>query len=158
MRRTAITLAAALLATMLPCLTACGQKTVDNKKEPQNVTTIQHLTTQEFKEKVFNYEESETFKYLGDQPAIVDFYATWCGPCKALAPVLEELAKDYDGKLTIYKVDVDKNKELSSLFGIRSVPTLLFIDSKGQPSMAPGAPTKAQLKEIIEELVRETED
>lgn len=114
-----------------------------------------HLTTREFKEKVYNFEANpNTFKYEGSMPAIVDFFATWCGPCQALGPVLDELAKEYEGRLLIYKVDVDKNEELSQLFGIRSVPTLLYIPKEGQPYILPGAPSKAQLKQIIENMIK----
>lgn len=110
-----------------------------------------YLTTQEFKERVYNYDENpKSFKYEGSLPAIVDFFATWCGPCKALSPTLDDLTNEYDGKINIYKVDVDKNEELSNVFGIRSVPTLLFIPKEGQPSISAGAPSKAQLKQIIE--------
>ena len=105
-----------------------------------------------FLQKVYNYEANpQTWKYEGEGPAIVDFFATWCGPCKALGPVLDELAAEYGDKLTIYKVDVDQERELAGAFGIRSVPTLLFIPANGEPSMSPGAPSKAQLKQIIDE-------
>ncbi len=114
-----------------------------------------HLTTQEFKEKVYNYDANpDTFRYEGNLPAIVDFFATWCGPCRALSPVLDELAKEYEGKILIYKVDVDKNEELSRVFGIRSIPTLLYIPKNGQPSIAPGAPSKAQLRQMIEDMIK----
>ena len=86
-----------------------------------------------------------------DKLVFIDLYATWCGPCKALSPVLEELAKEYGDRLVIYKVDVDQERELAGAFGIRSVPTLLFIPADGEPSMSPGAPSKAQLKQIIDE-------
>lgn len=110
-----------------------------------------HLTTQEFKQLVYDYDENpQEFKYKGSLPAIVDFFATWCGPCKALAPVLESLSDEYEGRLTIYKVDVDQNEELSQVFGIRSVPTMLYIPADGsQPSMSPGALSLSQLKGVI---------
>ncbi len=114
-----------------------------------------HLTAKEFKERVHNYDESTTeFKYKGDKPAIVDFYATWCGPCKALSPVLENLAEEYDGKVYIYKVDVDKERELAQAFGIRSIPTLLYIPVTGKPTLVTGAPPKAQLKANIDNLLK----
>ena len=97
---------------------------------------IVHLTKAEFLKKVYNYEANPNdWKYEGDKPAIVDFYATWCGPCKALAPVLEELAKEYAGKVYIYKIDVDKEEELAGAFGIRSIPTLLWIPQSGKPTV-----------------------
>ena len=119
-------------------------------KNDEKMNTIK-IDKAQFLEKIYNYEKNpQTWKYEGDKPAIVDFFATWCGPCKALGPVLEELAEEYEGKIYIYKVDVDQEPELSGAFGIRSVPTLLFIPANGEPSMSPGAPSKAQLKQIIE--------
>ncbi len=104
-----------------------------------------------FLEKVYDFEKNpHTWKFEGSRPAIVDFFATWCGPCKALGPVLEELAGQYADRLDIYKVDVDEERELSGVFGIRSVPTLLFIPAAGEPSMSSGAPSRMQLRQIIE--------
>ena len=114
------------------------------------MATVQ-MTTQDFKDKVFNYETEQDWKYLGQLPAIIDFYADWCGPCKMVAPVLEELSKEYEGRLVIYKVNTDVEQELSAVFGIQSIPTLLFIDSAGEPMMQPGAYPKHILKKIIEE-------
>ena len=128
-----------------------GQETGSREKETE-MGTVQHITKAEFLQKVWNYEaDSQAWKYEGTKPAIVDFFATWCGPCKALSPVLDELAREYGDKLVIYKVDVDQERELAGAFGIRSVPTLLFIPADGEPSMSPGAPSKAQLKQIIDE-------
>ncbi len=110
------------------------------------------LDNKAFREKVYDYEKNQNeWKFEGDKPAIVDFFATWCGPCNAMAPVLEELSDEYAGKLDIYKVDVDNEPELSALFRIRSIPTLLFIPADGTPSINVGALPKAQLKRIIEE-------
>ncbi|HMK24738.1 MAG TPA: thioredoxin [Chitinophagaceae bacterium] len=111
----------------------------------------QQMTTQDFKNKVFNYETEQDWKYKGELPAIIDFYADWCGPCKTVAPVLEELSKEYEGKLIIYKVDTDMESELSSIFGIQSIPTFLFIGADGEPMMQPGAFPKHVFKKIIEE-------
>lgn len=112
--------------------------------------TIQ-LTTQGFKEKVFNYETNQDWAYLGQLPAIIDFYADWCGPCKMVAPILEELSEEYKDRLVIYKVNTDIEQELAAVFGIQSIPTLLFIDSAGEPMMQPGAYPKHVLKKIIDE-------
>ena len=114
------------------------------------MATVQ-MTTQDIKDKVFNYETEQDWKYLGKLPAIIDFYADWCGPCKMVAPILEELSKEYDGQLLIYKVNTDVEQELSAVFGIQSIPTLLFIDTAGEPMMQPGAYPKHILKKIIEE-------
>ncbi|HPW27092.1 MAG TPA: thioredoxin domain-containing protein, partial [Tenuifilaceae bacterium] len=99
---------------------------------------IEHLTAETFKQKVFDYEKNTEWKYEGNRPAIVDFYADWCGPCKMVAPILEELSKEYDGKLNIYKVDTEAEQELAGVFGIRSIPSLLFIPLNDQPQMAMG--------------------
>ncbi len=113
-----------------------------------------HLNKEEFLKKVVNYEKNPTeWIYLGDKPAIIDFYADWCGPCKAIAPVLEELAAEYDGKIYIYKVDTEKEQELSALFGIRSIPTLIFVPMGENPQMIQGALPKANLKEAIESVL-----
>ncbi len=134
---------------LMSTFSACGQN-VGAGKNDEKMNTIK-IDKAQFLEKIYNYEKNpQTWKYEGDKPAIVDFFATWCGPCKALGPVLEELAEEYEGKIYIYKVDVDQEPELSGAFGIRSVPTLLFIPANGEPSMSPGAPSKAQLKQIIE--------
>ena len=107
------------------------------------------LTKETFLEKVFNYEENKEWKFQGELPCIIDFYADWCGPCKMVAPVLEELSDDYAGKLNIYKIDTEAEQELAAAFGIRSIPSLLFIPKDAEPQMAQGALPKNQLKEII---------
>lgn len=117
------------------------------------MSTIQ-LTAEGFKKDIFDYTKSQDWAYQDNVPAIIDFYADWCGPCKAVAPVLEELAKEYEGKLKIYKVDTEVEEELSAIFGIRSIPSLLFIPVNKQPMMQAGALPKHVLKEVIEkELV-----
>ena len=120
------------------------------------MTTVQ-LTTQDFKDKIFDYEQESEWKYKGTVPAIIDFYADWCGPCKAVAPVLEELAIEYDGQLVIYKLDTDKEVELSSVFGIQSIPTFLFIPVDGNPMMQKGAIPKNAFKQVIEERLLQKE-
>ncbi|MBK3518845.1 thioredoxin [Carboxylicivirga marina] len=100
---------------------------------------VQHLTNETFKEKVFNYSDSKEWKFEGDKPAVIDFYADWCGPCKTVAPILDELAGEFEGKLDIYKVDTEAERELAGAFGIQSIPSILFIPKGGQPQMAQGA-------------------
>ena len=113
-----------------------------------------HITKNEFLAKVANYETDPTeWKYLGDKPAIIDFYADWCGPCKSIAPVLEELAAEYDGKIYVYKVNTEEEQELAGAFGIRSIPSLLFVPMKGSPQMIQGAMPKASFKEAIENVL-----
>ena len=109
------------------------------------------LTTEEFKNQVFDYTTEKEWNYKGTLPAIIDFYADWCGPCKMVAPVLEELAKEYKDKVVIYKVDTEVEQELSAVFGIRSIPTFLFVPASGQPMLQPGALPKAVFKEVINE-------
>lgn len=109
------------------------------------------LTTQGFKEKIFDYDNVADWKYQGTLPAIIDFYADWCGPCKMVAPILEDLSDEYAGKLLIYKVNTDIEQELAGVFGIQSIPTLLFIDANGEPMMQPGAFPKHVFKKVIEE-------
>ena len=115
---------------------------------------VQAITKQDFLDKVFNFEESQEWNFKGEIPAIIDFYADWCGPCKALAPVLEQLGKEYEGKVAIYKVDTEAEQELSGAFGIRSIPTLLFCPKGEKPQMAQGALPIAQLKEIIGDVLK----
>ena len=112
---------------------------------------VQQMNAQDFRERIFNYEKEQEWKYAGQLPAIVDFYADWCGPCKAVAPILDELSKQYKDQLNIYKIDTDKEMELSSLFGIQSIPTLLFIPVEGAPMMQKGALPKNILQQVIEE-------
>jgi thioredoxin len=113
-----------------------------------------HLTKAEFLKKVANYETNPNeWKYLGDKPAIVDFYASWCGPCKTIAPILEELAAEYGDKIYIYKVDTEEEEELAAAFGIRSIPSLLFIPMNGKPQMAQGAMPKSAFKDAINEVL-----
>ena len=116
-----------------------------------------HLTTQDFKDKVFNYQTEKEWKYNGQLPAIIDFYADWCGPCKMVAPVLEELSKEYEGHLHIYKINTEKESELAAVFGIQSIPTFLFIPVDGEPMMQPGAFPKKVFQQVIEEhLLKKT--
>lgn len=121
----------------------------------QSGTNTIHLTSQQFKEKVADYTKNE-WKYLGDKPAIVDFYADWCGPCKAISPILEELAAE-NPDIVIYKVNVDKQKEVSAAFGIRSIPTLIWIPLNGQPQISQGAMGKSDLQKAIDSVLKDKE-
>lgn len=113
-----------------------------------------HITKEDFLKNVNNYEvNGRDWKYQGDKPAIIDFYASWCGPCKMLSPVLDELADEYQDKIYVYKVNVEEEEELASLFGIRSVPTLFFVPMSGMPQMAQGALPKDTLVKAIDEVL-----
>ncbi len=114
---------------------------------------IEHLTAETFKKKVFNYELNKEWKFEGSKPALIDFYADWCGPCKMVAPIMEQLSTEYQGKLDIYKVNTENERELSSVFGIQSIPSLLFIPLTGQPQMAMGALPKNSLEKAFEEVL-----
>jgi thioredoxin len=109
------------------------------------------LTAELFKSEIFDYTTEQAWSYKGKMPAIIDFYADWCGPCKMVAPILEELSNEYEGKLIIYKVDTEVEQELSYVFGIRSIPSLLFIPLNEKPMMQPGALPKAAFKEVIDQ-------
>lgn len=113
-----------------------------------------HITRNEFLEKVANYEKTpDKWEYLGDKPCLIDFYADWCGPCKAIAPVLEDLAEEYKDEIYIYKVDTEAEQQLAADFGIRSIPSLLFCPISDTPQMAAGALPKATLKKAINEIL-----
>lgn len=135
-----------------------------NKKEsPKNIqlesdsASVQksgtmEMTLEMFNERIMDIKDNpKEWSYKGTRPAIIDFYATWCGPCKMTAPILDSLALEYEGKIDIYKVDVDAQRELAALFGIESIPSLLFIPVKGQPQMQTGAMGKADIEKIIKE-------
>jgi thioredoxin 1 len=113
---------------------------------------MENLTKETFKQKVFNFEENTEWKFEGNRPCIIDFYADWCGPCKMVAPVLEELSKEYEGKVDIYKVDTEKEQELAAMFGIRSIPSILFVPRDAQPQMASGALPKQAFVKAIEDI------
>jgi len=139
-------------------ISGCGKgKTEDTKvfNNNQNIKkgNMEHLTAQSFKEKVFNYEVNKDWKFEGELPCIIDFYADWCGPCKMVSPILEELSGEYQGKINIYKVDTESEQELASVFGIRSIPSILFVPKDGQPQMSMGALPKESFKQAIEEVL-----
>lgn len=148
-----------LVIALLTLNTSCGAKNQQQESTTTEQTTSKkggtvHLTKAEFLEKVYNFEKNPTaWKFEGKRPAVVDFYATWCGPCKMVAPILEDLAKTYADKVDIYKVDVDKEPEIARAFGISSIPTMLFIPVEGDPQTAVGALPKADLQKNIESLL-----
>ena len=116
----------------------------------------EQLTKDSFLEKVFDYEQNKEWKFEGTLPCVIDFWAPWCGPCKMVGPIIDELSKEYDGKVNFYKVNTDEEQELAGAFGIRSIPSLLFVPKTGQPKMAVGALPKDALKQAVEkELLAE---
>ncbi|MGN1254990.1 MAG: thioredoxin [Prevotella sp.] len=123
------------------------------KQQKKGKKMVTELTAEMFKERIMDYSNHpDKWSYKGTRPAIIDFYATWCGPCKATAPVVEKLSEEYNGKIDFYKVDVDQQEELAGLFGVQSIPTLLFIPTEGNPVKSVGAMGYEQFKEAINEV------
>lgn len=114
----------------------------------------ENLTRETFLEKVFNYTENKDWKFEGDKPALIDFYADWCGPCKMLAPILDQLSEEYGDKINIYKIDTEAEQELAAAFGIRSIPSMLFCPMDAPPQMANGALPKAELERVIADVLK----
>lgn len=115
---------------------------------------IENLTTVTFKQKVFDYSDSKNWNYKGKIPCIIDFYADWCRPCKIIAPFIEELSKEYKGKIYVYKVNTDKEQELAQIFGIKSIPAVLFIPMNGNPQIMIGAHTKTEYEKQINTFLK----
>lgn len=115
---------------------------------------LEHLTKETFKRKVFNFELNQDWKYEGDKPCLIDFYANWCGPCKMIAPILEDLQKEYGNNLVIYKVNTEEEQELAGMFGIQSIPSLLFVPLEGQPQMAMGALPKQTFEKAFADVLK----
>ena len=146
-----------ILSAVMVIVSCCRNSGGDNQQNTNNkekkMQTI-HLTKSEFLAKVADYETSPNeWKYLGDRPAVIDFYASWCGPCKMIAPILEELAAEYGDSIYIYKINTEEEQGLAAAFGIQSIPTLLFVPMEGAPQMAQGAMPKNALKEAIDKVL-----
>lgn len=145
-----------ILITGLFAFTATNAQDKDNSTPvtSSSKTEVMHLTKAEFLKLVVDYEKNpNTWNYLGNKPAIVDFYADWCGPCKIISPILDELSKEYKGKIIVYKVNTDKEQDVARAFKIQSIPTLVFIPLKGNPQVTLGAQTKTDLKKNIDEFL-----
>lgn len=146
-----------ILSAVMVIVSCCRNSGGDNQQNTNNkekkMQTI-HLTKSEFLAKVADYETlPNEWKYLGDRPAVIDFYASWCGPCKMIAPILEELAAEYGDSIYVYKINTEEEQELAAAFGIQSIPTLLFVPMEGAPQMAQGAMPKNALKEAIDKVL-----
>ena len=143
----------ALTAVIMIALASCGNAGAQNdKKKESKPKGVTELTADTFQTKVYNLNQEELV-FLGDKPAIVDFYASWCGPCRAISPILEELAAEYKDKIVIYKVDVDASPDLAQAFGIRSIPAVLFIPLKGESKMTVGGRSKEDFKKQIDTIL-----
>lgn len=114
---------------------------------------LEHLTFETFKTKIFDFETHKDWKFEGNTPCLIDFYADWCGPCKMIAPVLEQLQKEYGANLNIYKVNTEDERELAAMFGIQSIPSLLFVPIDGKPQMAMGALSKETFEQAFKEVL-----
>ena len=137
-----------ILIAMVILATAFTANAQDKKDESK----VKQLTYKEFLKKVWNLENNpNTFIYKGKLPAVIDFYADWCGPCRRVAPIMEKLAEEYDGKLLVYKVNVDQEKGLATAFQVKSIPMVLFIPLEGKPMMQVGAMQEAEYKKVVEE-------
>lgn len=134
---------------MVTTVAACAQEKKDESK-------VKQLTYNEFQKKIWNFEDNpNTFIYKGKLPAVIDFYADWCGPCRRVAPIMERLAEEFDGKLLVYKINVDQEKDLASAFQVKSIPMVLFIPMEGQPMMQVGAMQEAEYKKVVvEQLIK----
>lgn len=159
MKRKSITFILSLFLVFVG-VTACNGKQAGSNRSAEGTTAVDngaapiHITKADFLKKVDNYEaDSKNWKYLGDKPAIIDFYADWCGPCKMVAPLLDELTKEYADKIVVYKVNVDKESGLANDFAIRSIPTIWFVPMKGKPQVVQGALSKEQLKKYIDTVL-----
>jgi thioredoxin len=159
-----LALAAIFSLSIISCTSNAAEKSPENNEgismnAPANpagdeAAKVIVLDEAAFKEHVWNYDANpQEWKFEGDLPAVVDFYADWCGPCKRVAPIMEKLAKEYEGQIRIYKVNTDHNRELSGVFGIRSIPSILFIPKEGQPAMQAGAMQEDQYRQIFEDFV-----
>lgn len=126
---------------------------VDGAEQSATEVEVIYMTTEQFKKEIFDYTTEKEWKYKGKTPCVVDFYADWCGPCKKVAPIMEELAKQYKGKIKFYKVNTDKEKELAGAFGISGIPSILFVPQAGQPQMTSGAYPKEEYIKMIDQII-----
>ena len=144
-----------LMLTMMPMVSSCQSQPATKKVEEKQVqASIEHLTKATFKQKVFDFETNKQWKYAGSIPCIIDFYADWCGPCKKLAPTVEQIAKDYKGKINVYKVNVDEQQELAGAFGIQGIPAVLFCPQTDKPQMSTGLISRTDFDKAIKDVLK----
>lgn len=153
MKRIKSKLSIIILFISIYMLISCSDNVENKSKNIIKKEKMEHLTKETFKEKIFDFESSKEWKYKGELPCIIDFYADWCSPCKMIAPILEELSIEYKGKINIYKVDTEAEQELAGMFGVRSIPSILFCPMGEQPQMAQGALPKQDFIKAINEVL-----
>ncbi len=156
MKKVVFLLSAGLILLLSNCNVGTPAKANENSPASASVSDageVKAMTNDMFKQKIFNYTVNKEWKYEGNLPAIIDFYATWCGPCRMLSPRVEEIAKEYAGKIVVYKVDTDQEPVLAQSLGIQNLPTLLFIPVKGQPRVTMGAVPKETLEKAVKEVL-----
>ena len=147
---TSLTLIVSIMVMLaVGCIDTDARSNDKRQKDADASGTVKELTSAEFNTKVYDLTK-ESLDYLGDKPAIVDFNAKWCGPCQRISPILDELAKEYEGEIVIYKVDIDKCQQLAQAFGVSSIPAILYIPLKGKPSMTVGSRDKAKFNSEID--------
>jgi thioredoxin 1 len=142
----------ALVISLISSNSSAGNP-VDKISKPSGNEKVSQLTNETFKKVIFNYDLNKSWKYEGSKPAIIDFYADWCPPCRQLSPLVEEIAKEYEGKIVVYKVNTDNEKSLAQSLGISSLPTLLYIPSKGEPQITVGLIPKETLVKTVNEIL-----
>ena len=114
---------------------------------------VVYLTTEQFKARIFDYKNEKEWSYKGDKPCVIDFYTTWCGPCKRLAPIMEEMSQKYCDQVVFYKADTERERELAYVFGINSIPQVLYIPTEGKPMLLKGLYPKEEIVKIIDEFL-----
>lgn len=145
----------AIIAMAATAMTACSNARAHNEKKTvtkEKVSAVIELTSDEFNSKVYD-TQAEGTEYLGKLPAVIDFTASWCGPCRSIAPILEEIAEEYKGQIVVYKIDVDKYRDIAQAFGITSIPAILYIPMANDPSMTIGARSKDKFKTEIDKIL-----
>jgi thioredoxin len=142
------------LFVAIPMSTGCQQASQKQPEAKKVSTGIEHLSTASFKQKVFNYDVNKAWKFAGEKPCIIDFYADWCGPCRLLSPTVEKVANEYKGKIDVYKVNVDEQPELANTFGISGIPAVLFCPKSDKPQMTTGVISKADFDKAIKEVLK----
>lgn len=144
-----------LMMAVMPLVSNCqGQAAKKAEEKTQAQAAIEHLNKETFKKKVFDFEANKQWKFAGNIPCIIDFYADWCGPCKKLAPTVEQIAKDYKGKINVYKVNVDEQQELAGAFGIQGIPAVLFCPQADRPQMSTGYISREDFDKAIKEILK----